>query len=174
MIVHAINDLSNSVLIDFLKSGLYENARGMVNYDPSFENNSANLFYVLAEGRYTTGNYYIIEEDGKYVASAGWNIFQETIVLTLSRAYITPKYRSQYLMAHLLIPRIFNEAKNFNTFWITCNDYNKSIYNGLYRTYIGKSTGWPDIYKKFVPIGTKVVNNTLQHVAEYQKPHDNT
>jgi len=33
----------------------------------------------------------------------------------------------------------------------------------------GKSIAWPKDYKKFSPIGTKTVNNTLQYVAEYQR-----
>ncbi len=144
-----------------------------INYHPYYSNETSNLFYLLRNGRYKTGCYFVITEDDKYLGSAGWNLYQEEIVLCLTRAYFVPDVRHQYLMAQYLLPRIFEQTNQFNKFWITCNDYNKRIYDGLVKLHKGKSAGlyqgWPDVYKKFIPIGSMVVNNTVQYVAEYKR-----
>lgn len=171
MIVHAINDLSNRSVVDFLKLGL-EEAEGLENYHPDFSNNPANLFYILKEGRYKHGNYFVMEEDGKYVGSAGWNPYGE-VALVLTRAFIPASERRKYNMATHLLPIMFDQTTAYEKLWITCNDHNITIYDALTRLQDGKSAGlfaaWPLIYKKFVPIGKKVVNYTEQYVAEYQK-----
>lgn len=176
MIIHSINNLSNSNVINFLKHGL-EEAVGLENYHPDFSNNSANLFYVLKEGRYKQGNYFVMEQDGKYVGSAGWNPYDE-IALILTRAYIPASERRKYNMAHYLLPLIFEQTTNFEKLWITCNDHNFAIYQALTRLHDGKSAGlfsaWPPIYKKFVPVGKKTVNYTEQYVAEYIRNNDDT
>lgn len=169
MIVHTINDLSNKSVVDFLKLGL-EEAEGLENYHPDFSNNPANLFYILKEGRYKHGNYFVMEEDGKYVGSAGWNPYGE-VALVLTRAFIPKKFRGKFVMASNLLPMIFEESVFYKKLWITCNEYNYSIYKGLSRLNSNKSSGiflqWPDLYKNFVPIGKKVINYTPQYVAEY-------
>jgi hypothetical protein len=171
MIIHTVNDLSNTDVIDFLKFGLKE-AVGLENYHPDFSSNPANLFYILDEGRYKHGNYFVMEEDGKYAGSAGWNPYGE-VALVLTRAYIPVKYRMMYNMAHYLLPTMFNQTTSYEKLWITCNDYNVSIYNAITRLSQGRSAGifngWPEIYKKFNPIGMKVINNTPQYVAEYTR-----
>jgi len=68
---------------------------------------------------------------------------------------------------------MFNETHNYKKLWITCNDYNISIYNAITRLNNGKSAGlfdqWPSIYKNFKPIGKKVVNSVEQYVLEYKR-----
>ena len=68
---------------------------------------------------------------------------------------------------------MFKETMNFNKLWITCNDYNISIYHAISRLNEGKSAGlfdqWPIIYKNFKPIGKKIVNHTEQYVVEYNR-----
>lgn len=171
MIVHAINDLSNKSVVDFLKHGL-EEADSLENYHPDFSNNPANLFYILKEGRYKHGNYFVMEEDGKYAGSAGWNPYGE-VALVLTRAFIPSSERRKYNMATHLLPIMFDQTTAYEKLWITCNDYNIAIYHALTRLSQGKSAGifnsWPDIYKKFKPAGIKFVNNTSQYVAEYTR-----
>lgn len=171
MIIHSINDLSNKPIIDFLKSGL-DQADNLKNYHPDFADDPANLFYILKEGRYKQGNYFVMEQDGKYVGSAGWNPYGD-IALVLTRAFIPTSERRKYNMAHHLLPIMFDQTISYKKLWITCNDYNFSIYQALTRLQEGKSAGlfnaWPDVYKKFVPIGKKIVNYTEQYVAEYNR-----
>jgi hypothetical protein len=170
MIIHSINDLSNSSVVELLTNGLsrIDDSNYVQNYHPDFSNIPGNLFYILKEGRYKIGNYFVMEEDGKYIGSAGWNRYND-VALVLTRAYIPPELRSKYLMATYLLPIIFEQTTEYNKLWITSNNYNKVIYDGLDRLQKNKSNPWPDIYRKFVPIGMQVVNNTLQYVAEYQK-----
>lgn len=169
MIIHTINDLSNTKIVDFLKTGLSKEAHGFENYHPDFSNNPANLFYVLDNGRFRNGNYFVMEEDGEYAGSAGWNPY-EGVVLVLSRAYISKQYRGKCNMAKYLLPLILEQTTDYNTLWITCNEYNKNIYTGLLRLSQGKSLPhWQNDYKKFVPIGKRIVYFTEQYVAEYKR-----
>ena len=171
MIIHSVNDLSNIGVINFLKHGL-EEAVGLENYHPDVSSNPANLFYILKEGRYKHGNYFVMEEDGKYAGSAGWNPYGD-VALVLTRAFIPTWCRVKYNMAYHLLPIIFDQTVSYERLWVTCNDYNFSIYQALTRMQSGKSAGlfesWPPIYKKFVPIGKKIVNYTEQYVAEYKR-----
>lgn len=172
MIVHQIKDLSNSYVIALLKDGLQHIAEDhlLENYHPDNQHNPANLFYTLAHGRFLTGNYYVLEdENGKYMCSAGWNQLNDEIALGLVRAYTIPRYRSHFLLGKHILPNILEETKNYKKVWLTFNEYNKKIYDVIALMNQGKSLAWPEDYKKFSPTGTKVVNNTLQYVAEYQR-----
>lgn len=175
MNLHSITDLSNKHIISVLEAGLAKISEQDLaqNYHPFYQNESSNLFYLLKQGRYQKGNYYVLEKDGMYVGSAGWNHYTDNTALVLTRAYIVPKYRTKNLMSEYFLPRIFSEASGYEKLWITCNDYNKSIYNGLVKLSKGQSAGWvntwPEIYKNFKPIGSRLVNNTPQYIAEYQK-----
>lgn len=172
-----INDLSNHYVINLLKHGLstINDLDTVKNYHPDHSNTPGNLFYILAEGRYQNGNYFVMEEDGKYVGSAGWNPYGD-VALVLTRAFIPQAERRKYYMATHLLPIMFDQTTAFNKLWITCNDYNITIYDALVRLQNGKSAGlfasWPPIYKKFVPIGKKVVNYTEQYVAEYYRTQE--
>jgi hypothetical protein len=172
MIIHAITDLSDTATVDFLKDGLSKETVNLENYHPDFSDNPANLFYILKDGRFKDGNYFVMEEDGKYVGSAGWNPYGD-VALVLTRAFIPVAERRKYNMAHYLLPVIFEQTLNFKKLWITCNDYNFTIYQALTRLHEGKSAGlfssWPEVYKNFVPIGKKTVNYTEQYVAEYKR-----
>jgi hypothetical protein len=168
MIVHAIKDLSNKYIVDFLKTGL-EEAVNLENYHPDFSDSPANLFYILKEGRFKNSNYFIIDDNGKYAGSAGWNEY-ENVALVLTRAFIPRQYRGQSHMSKYLLPPIFKETEKYDKLWITCNDYNRNIYTGLLRLSQGKSLPhWQDDYKKFVPIGKRTVYYTEQYVAEYKR-----
>jgi hypothetical protein len=141
----------------------------LTNYHPDYENSPGNLFYILKDGRYKIGNYFIMEEDGKYIGSAGWNPYND-VALVLTRAFVPEEFRGHFNMANYLLPAMFKETTDFNKLWITCNDYNITIYQALTRLSQGKlSIPWPDIYKNFTPIGKRTVYYTEQYVAEYKR-----
>jgi hypothetical protein len=171
MIIHSVKDLSNSVAVNLLKKEFSKisDETILANYHPDFESVPGNFFRILNEGRYSIGNYLVMEEDGKYFGSAGWNDY-EGIALILTRAFVPKELRGRFNMAKYLLPVMFSETENYNRLWITCNDYNFTIYQALTRLSQGKaSTPWPDVYKKFVPIGKKIVYYTEQYVAEYKR-----
>ncbi len=175
MVIYELTSDEDTEGFKILKKGLENIAEQdlAINYHPYYSNETSNIFYLLKNGRYNNGCYFVIAENEKYLGSAGWNLYQEDTVLCLTRAYFIPNVRHQYLMATHLLPKIFDQAKQYSKFWITCNDYNKRIYDGLVKLHEGKAAGlyssWPDVYKKFIPIGSMVVNNTVQYVAEYKR-----
>lgn len=174
MKIHTIQDLSDNYVVGLLKDSLKNITKPELvkNYHPDYSDTPGNLFYILGHGRYDIGNYFVMEEDGKYAGSAGWNEFED-VVLLFTRAYIPVEYRRQYFLATHLMPLMLHETRFYDKVWITCNEYNKSIYHGLERLQAGQPAGlfdqWPEIYKKFVPIGIKQIYNTNQYVAEYHK-----
>jgi len=174
MKIHAIQDLSNSHVVGLLKDNLKNitNSELIQNYHPDYSDTPGNLFYILSHGRYDIGNYFVMEQDDKYAGSAGWNEFED-VVLLFTRAYVPPEYRRNYFLANHLMPLMLKETRFYDKVWITCNEHNKSIYHGLERLQAGRPAGlfdqWPEIYKKFVPIGTKKIYSTTQYVAEYRK-----
>jgi len=174
MIIHSINDLSNIKVVNILKNGLktVTDQNIISNYHPDFESTPSNLFYILKKGRFKIGNYFVMEDNGEYVGSAGWNEYDD-VALLFTRAFIPNIYRRKYSMASHLLPIMFEQTQDYNKLWITFNSYNYGIYRGFCRLHQGKSAGlfepWPEIYKKFVPIGKKTVNYTEQYVVEYSK-----
>lgn len=175
MIIHQIHDLSDSRKVKLLEQGLSQVTESELikNYHPDYRSENSNLFYILKHGRYNIGNYYIIEEDGHYVGSSGWNWYHDDIALVLTRTYILSEYRQRNLIANNIMPLIMEDSKSYYKLWITCNKYNKSIFNAFIRIQQGKSTGlknsWDKIYRNFIPIGIRTVNYTDQFVAEYKR-----
>jgi maltoporin len=168
MIIHSINDLTNTSVMHLLEENLSQiiDVNLAVNYNPKYKNNNANLFYLLDNGRFSMGNYYVMQlESGEYVGSAGWNKYTDDTALAFVRAYVPPNYRVNYYMAKYLMPKILEEAVEYKKLWITCNEHNKAIYNGLTKT--GLASAWPSEYKLFKPIGKHIVNYVEQYVAEY-------
>lgn len=178
MVVHSINDISNKEIIKFLKSNLkvIDDPIMVQNYHPDFENKPGNLFYVLKEGRYKNGNYYILEDNGKYCASAGWNPYtyrNQKIALGLTRCYISKEYRSKWLLSKYFLPKILQETISYKKIWFTMNQYNRTIYKGFELLSKGKNAGlgehWPKIFNMFIPIGIKTVYSTKQYVVEFNR-----
>ena len=171
MIIHEINDLSNTHVISLLQRGLSECTESVQNYHPDHSDNNANLFYALDNGRYREGNgkYYVIEEDGKYVCSAGWNEYEPDTVLMLTRMYILPEYRMKYHISTYILPPALEEVTHYKNVWISFNEYNLGMYKWFERVDQGKRGGlfndWPDIYRRFKPIGLKTINYTKQYVV---------
>jgi hypothetical protein len=174
MIIHEIHDLTNTHATELLKQGLSKitDNRFLKNYHPDYVNDTGNLFHILEHGRYTKGKYYVLEEDGKYVCSGGWNHYEDDIALVLTRLYILPEHRAKYYAGAYILPKALEEVIDYKHIWITCNEYNKSIYHWFDRAHKGRRPGlfndWPDIYRKFVPIGKRDIYYTEQYVAEYQ------
>lgn len=179
MKLHKINDLSNKNVISLLHEelGKITDSEYIENYHPDFSNKPSNLFFILADknGRYKKGCYYVLENSGEFICSAGWNEyeFDSSIALALTRAYVNPKFRAQYYMGQYILPEIIKSTENYCHLYITSNSYNSSIYRWFSRAAEGKSTTihkqWPDVYKKFVPVGIKNIYFTEQFVVEYKK-----
>jgi len=178
MNIYEITDLDNTKVIDILKTGItvemLDNPKLHENYLYQYKNNGANLFYRLEKGEYKKGNYFVITDHAdNYVASAGWYGYNETTALVLTRMLVAPAYRTTYIVGNTLLPKIIEQTTQYPNVWITCNDYNKAIYNWFDRANKGLSpalyNNWPDIYKKFKPLGKHTVNNTEQYIVALEK-----
>lgn len=139
-----------------------------------YKNNPANLFYRLENGQFKNGSYFVITDDvDNFIAGSGWYKYNDNTALVLVRMLVTPDYRTSYIVGHKLLPLMIEEASAFKNVWITCNDYNKAIYNWFSRSHEGKSPSlyrnWPEVYKKFKPIGQHKVNGIQQYVAALEK-----
>ena len=178
MKIHKIADLSNASITNMLTDEFSKitDENIVVNYHPDYSNNPANIFYILANGRYQRGMYYVAETDGKYMCSAGWYPYDEIpgVALVLTRMFVSPEVRTKYLIGTHILPNMLQEACAFSKIWITCNGHNKSIYNWFVRANQHKRSAlyndWPDIYRQFKPIGAQEIYHTLQYVAEFTRP----
>lgn len=164
--IHTINDLSDEYVIDLLKRGLSDvDEIFMENYSPSHSNHPANLFYILQNGRYKNCQFFVIEEDGEFVACSGWNEFDSTTALLLTRTYVTKNRRAQRTIAENFLPIMLESTKHYDKVWITFNSYNKHIYD-WFCSLKNKQLGWLEVYAKFEPIGMLSVNNVDQYVVQ--------
>lgn len=179
MNIHKIQDCSNEHVVSILKEGLskFDNPSSIANYHPDYSNESSNLFYILNQpnNRYTKGNYYVLEEDNKLIACAGWNEYEldTTIALGLTRMFVSKEHRTSYILGKTVLPLIIEETVNYNHLWMTVNEYNIALYKWFERYHNGKSPtiteSWPEVYKKFKPIGKKTIYYTEQYVLELEK-----
>lgn len=173
---YEINDLSNSHVVDILKNGIqesmFESKQLAKNYCYDYRDEMGNLFYILDHDRYQKGSYFVItDENDEYIASAGWNEYTDEVALMITRIFVSPKYRTQYIIGNDILPIMMKQAHQYKKLWITFNEYNKTIYDWFTRSSENKSTSlskhWPDVYREFKPVGKKEVNNTLQYVVEF-------
>lgn len=177
MIIHQIHDLTNEPVIALMSEVLSKitDTNVIANYHPDYADVPGNLFYVLAQGRYREGygKYYVIEEDGKYVCSAGWNEYEldTDIALMITRMFVNPEFRSQYYIGTHILPLALEEVKDYKFIWATCNEYNSVMVRWLERIAKNKSTQfyWPEIYKRFNLIGKRTIYYTEQYVVEFAK-----
>ena len=179
MVLHEIHDLSNQYVSNILTEGLSKitDPDIIANYHPAYSHEPANLFYVLRAGRFreSKGTYYVLEDSGQLVCSAGWNEYGEDprIALALTRMYTDPLYRGKYFVAGNILTRTLEETKHYNNVWLTMNEHNKSLYTWFVRASQNKSTAlfndWPDIYRQFKPLGEKIIYNTKQFVVELKR-----
>jgi hypothetical protein len=178
MKIHEIKDLSNTKIIEILKNGITENIfknKDLIeNYLYSHKNSGANLFYRLEKGEYKNGDYFVITDNNdNYLASAGWYKYNEDTCLLMTRMLVIPEYRTQYIVAPLLLPIMLEKTKDYENIWMTFNEYNKPLYDWFVRVNSGKSAalhnGWPELYKQFKPLGKKIVNGMEQYVVALEK-----
>ena len=169
MTVHEVHNLWDSrlrgMLVDEFSTITDENI--VRNYHPDYSKDTANIFYILDNtDRYKYGCYYIVEEDGEFICSAGWNKYglDHTIALALTRAYVAPKYRGTFPMAQHILPKIIDATTEFKEVLITVNDYNSTIYQAFSRP-----APWPEVYKKFKPQGIRSIYYTQQYVAKLER-----
>ena len=143
MVLHSINDLSNQHVVEMLKTNLslIRDPNIIANYHPEYANVPGNLFYILNDGRYQIGNYFVIEEAGEYIASAGWNEYHldKDVALLLTRMYTAPKFRMNYYIGNKILPVALEQSMNYKKIWVTCNEYNKVIYDWFVRIEHGMS-----------------------------------
>jgi hypothetical protein len=178
MVLYELHDSSNEFVLGLLEESFSKitDTNTIKNYHPDYRNESANIFYILNDinGRYHRGCYYVLENEGEYVCSAGYNEYDldQTIALALTRAYINPKFRAKYFMGEYILPKIIESTMQYKHLYITADSYNSAIYQWFVRAAAGKSPGmfndWPDIYRKFKPIGKKYIYYTEQYVVEYK------
>jgi hypothetical protein len=179
MHLHELHDSSNEFVMNLLEVSLSKITDSDIikNYHPDYKNDPANIFYILKDvnGRYNRGCYYVLEDNGEYVCSAGYNEYDldQTIALALTRAYVDPKFRTKYYMGEYILPKIIESTLNYKHLYITADSHNSAIYQWFVRANEGKTpamfTQWPDIYRKFKPIGKKNIYYIEQYVAEYQR-----
>jgi hypothetical protein len=142
------------------------------NYHPDYRGNTANIFHILdTSDRYKRGCYYVVENDGEFVCSAGWNEYglDNTIALALTRAYVAPKYRGTFPMAEHILPQIIEATAKYREVLITVNDYNATMYQAFVRAHEGKHNTWPEVYGKFKPAGIRSIYYTQQYVAKLER-----
>jgi hypothetical protein len=177
MNVYRITDLSDAKVVAILQAGLSEvdDEQIIKNYHPDYAHRPENLFYILKEGRYKSGKgaYFVIEENGEYICSAGWNEYVHDTALALTRMYTASKYRMNYFIAKNILVKTLEETKHYKNVWLTVNEHNKSLYDWFVRKKENKRSAlfndWPEIYKNFKPIGKKNVYNIDQYVVELQR-----
>lgn len=173
MKIYTMQDLSDSKVLKILELGLMsiDDTRILKNYHPDYKDDSSNLFHILEQGRYKIGKYFVITDDNdNFMASAGWNEYNNDIALCLTRLYISPKYRTNLIAGEVILPRILAETTEYNKVWMTVNDYNKSLYDWFVRMERTNNIGtWSELFKKFKPVGQQRVNHTMQYVLEYDR-----
>jgi hypothetical protein len=144
------------------------------NYHPDKSGYSANLFAILEKSNrfnIDNGAYYVIEEGGNFISSAGWNKYccdNLEVALLLTRMYVSPKYRGKYTVGKHILPLIWQETMMFNTLWMTFNEHNSVLHSWFTERY-SESKLIPDLYKNFRFIGTKEIYYTTQYVYQYSR-----
>lgn len=172
MIIHPLHNTQNKYVIKILTDGLQTITQENIlkNYHPDYSNDNANLFYILSDGRYSSGSgtYFVAEEDGKYICSAGWNKYQYNpdTALVLSRMYVAPLHRGNYIVGSHILPICIGESiVEHSHLWMTYHIVNNKT-KKWFDNWRGK-TSIPSEYKKFNYIGVKTVYYTEQYVYQY-------
>lgn len=177
MKIHEIHDLSNQYVVDLMQSHLstITDPDIIKNYHPDYSQESGNLFMILRQGRFYNGKLFVIEDNGEYVCSSGWNEYElePTTALLLTRMYTNPRYRLHYNHAEYLLPKMIEETNHYRRQIMTVNKYNLALYRWFERGQDGKAqalfNNWPPVYKNFRPAGIETIYYTKQHVIEHIK-----
>jgi hypothetical protein len=166
--IHKITDDTNYDVMEILKNGLSmmeDNKDIIKNYHPDYASSNSNLFYILKEGRYKTGGYFVITEDGKYIGSAGWNPYYNDTVLLGTRFYVLTQHRHHTIISKNILPICIKESWEYKHQWITINHYNYTWYKALSR----KRWDHVSLIKHLEPLGMKEIYYTHQWVLELNK-----
>lgn len=144
------------------------------NYNPSYSMNPANIFYILNNtDRYKNGIYYVLENEGEFVLSTGWNSYEYNpeIALVLTRTYVNPKYRGKLLMAKYVLPDILMKVKEFKHVYVTVNKFNTKLITSFEKLLKSKRqlNSNAKMYKNLVPKGIMNIYFTDQYVFEFIK-----
>ena len=178
MKIYEINDLSNDRVVNILKNGLTESLfkkpKLHENYLYSYKDNPANIFNILENGKYKVGAYYVLaEENDNYIASAGWNQLNNDTALLLTRMVVSLPYKTSGILGNTILPMLIEKTSSYDKVWMACNEYNVAIQKWFMRNEEGKSLAvswsWPEVYKRFTPIGKHTVNGTEQYVFQLKK-----
>ncbi len=177
LIVYQINDLTNKKVVDILKNSITKNMvkdNLEMNYLYEYRDNPANLFHILENGRYRRGSYYVVtDSNDRYIASAGWNHYDDNTALLLTRMLVVPEHRGSYVLAKTVLQQMIDQSSQYKNQWITFNHYNITLYRWFERIDAGKRgalfNNWPDIYARFKPIGQREINHTMQYVVELRR-----
>lgn len=173
MIIHPLHDLNNAHAVRILSNAMSRISEkySLQNYHPDFSSMPGNLFYILREGRYklNSGTYYVAEEDGQYISSAGWNEYQFEwrTALLLTRMYVAPAFRGKFTVGRHILPIALGESLIYHDrLWMTFGEKNTR-----YLKWFDPSRHHlvPPLYRKFTYIGTKQIYYTSQNVVEYKK-----
>lgn len=172
MVRYELHDCSSSTGLKLLQDNFsrIDDPNLIKNYHPDYRGTPGNFFTVLDEGRYARGygKYYVIEEGGAYICSAGWNRYQvePDTALLLTRMYVDPHHRGKYTVGKHIFPLALEEARiDHSRLWVTFNGYNAK-WRKWFETV--KVRGLvPDHYKNFNYIGILDVYYTQQYVYEY-------
>lgn len=180
MKIHEIHDIHNSYVTDLLKDEFskIQDPTFFENYHPNYKDRPANIFYILEHtNRYKNGAYYVLENAGQYILSAGWNQYEydPSIALIITRLYISPKYRRRLLMSEYILPKIIEETKEYFHTYVTVNEYNRNLYNSFIRARNKKVLRHPhiELYRNLVPRGKMNIYFTEQEVLEYSRHENN-
>jgi hypothetical protein len=178
IIIHKINDLSDDRVVNILKNGLTESLfkkqKLHENYLYSHKDNPANIFNILKNDKYKIGAYYVLaDEDDNYVASAGWNQLNPNTALLLTRMVVSLPYKTSGILGQKILPMLIEKTSSYDKVWMACNEYNLAIQKWFTRKQEGKSLAvswsWPEVYKRFEPIGKHTVNGIEQYVFQLKK-----
>ena len=178
MRIHELHDLTNKPVVDILRNAMLtvDKPNLILNYHPDYSHKPGNLFYILQTGRYANGHgkYYVVTQGDQYVCGAGWNEYDydPTVALLLTRMYVAPQQRSNFILGNMVLPLMLEETQQYEHQWVTVNQHNIGLYRYFERAEQGRSTSlaqdWPEVYRKFKPIGEHKIYFTDQWVAEYQ------
>jgi hypothetical protein len=172
--------LKNSLVVDFIerlkielsKESPYNQTEYFIaNYEPKNHLSNTNLFYLLNSGRYHSGDFYMLFEEGNFVGCSGW-FEHEGSIIAMSRAYLALKYRSQSVLAQSLLPLIISLNKDRRLpIIMTFNENRRQVYECFERIQAGKSfllgQEWPEVFKLFKPKGKKKLFGYDQYIVEF-------
>lgn len=173
MIIHPIHDLNNNYAVRVLYAAMsaIDDQRTLQNYHPDFASMPGNLFYIIREGRFklNSGTYYVAEEDGKFISSAGWNDYQFEwrTALLLTRMIVAPEFRGKFTVGRHILPIALGESIIYHDrLWMTFGETNRR-----YLKWFDPKRHHliPPLYRKFSYVGQKQIYYTTQNVVEYKR-----